>query len=452
MPASSGWKIGVVTTFVPDAEPLEMLEETIRALLALDYPHDTWVLDEGNDDRVKALCRRCGALYFSRKSLPHYQTNTGQFKSHSKHGNYNAWLHEIGFSRYDIVTTFDPDHVPAPTFLTNVLGYFDDPNVAYVQVAQAYYNQEASFIARGAAEETYDYYSAIQMASYGMGYPIIVGCHNTHRVSALKQVGGFAAHDADDLLLTLRYRSSAWQGIYLPRILARGLAPVDWRTYLTQQRRWARSVLDIKFRFYPQLAKDLSLSTHVMSFLHGLNYVHRSIIILTGIILLACMLVTGVTPQVISYSILPKLALLCGVLQLCQCYRQRFYLDWHHERGFHWRAGLLHLAKWPYHLLAMCDVIFNRGGPYALTLKVQAPPVRYMLLWPHMLVSVALLISCITGIWSGRVMNLLLYIGAAIIISSALTLVVSEHLNFPAPYSKRLAMNTLRRQSFLKED
>ena len=38
-----------------------------RALVAMDYPHDTWVLDEGGDKRVRALCTRLGARYFTRK-------------------------------------------------------------------------------------------------------------------------------------------------------------------------------------------------------------------------------------------------------------------------------------------------------------------------------------------------------------------------------------------------
>src|SRR5947207_5725317 len=218
MTARPGWKVGVATTFVPGAESIEVLEETIRALVALNYPHDTWVLDEGNDTRVISLCTELGVFHFSRKNSPHYQTEDGTFRARSKHGNYNAWLHEVGFERYEIIAAFDPDHVPEPAFLSEVLGYFNDPQVGYVQAAQAYYNQQASFIARGAAEETYAYYSSTQMFGFAMGYPVVTGCHNTHRVTALKQVGGFAAHDADDLLITLLYRSAGWRGVYLPKI------------------------------------------------------------------------------------------------------------------------------------------------------------------------------------------------------------------------------------------
>src|SRR5437763_12873457 len=84
-----GWKVGVATTFVPGAESIEMLEETIRALVAMDYSHETWVLDEGDDEQVKALCCRLGALHFSRKHLPQYHASSGTFESRTKHGNYN---------------------------------------------------------------------------------------------------------------------------------------------------------------------------------------------------------------------------------------------------------------------------------------------------------------------------------------------------------------------------
>ena len=54
--ARPGRKVAAITTFVPEGESLEMLEESVKALLALDYPHDTWVLDEGDDERAKAMC------------------------------------------------------------------------------------------------------------------------------------------------------------------------------------------------------------------------------------------------------------------------------------------------------------------------------------------------------------------------------------------------------------
>ncbi|MGH9842562.1 MAG: glycosyltransferase family 2 protein [Blastocatellia bacterium] len=434
----SGLKVGVITTIVPGAEPLEMLEETVRALVSLDYPHDTWVLDEGDDEEVKALCRKAGAFHFSRKNSPHYQTDGGVFQVRSKHGNYNAWLDEIGYDRYEIIAAFDPDHVPAPSFLTNVLGYFEDPGVGYVQAAQAYYNQRVNFIARGAAEETYEYYSCTQMASYCFDQPAVVGCHNTHRVKALREVGGFAAHDADDLLIGLRYQACGWRGVYVPRILARGLTPVDWDGYLTQQLRWARSVIDVKCRLRQLVGKKIPLIGQALSALHGFFYLQNSVTTFLGLLLLIYMLVTGAVPPVVGVDTLLKLALLCAALQACAFYRQKFYLDPRAEWGTYWRAELLRYAKWPVFLLALWQAAVERRVPYALTRKVRKESRSRMLVIPHVLVIVTVCAACVTGVLlNHRVPSLLCWVAAAVVTAS-FALILTSRLHFPAPYDGSL--------------
>ena len=126
------WRVAVAVTFVPGHESIEMLEKTVRALVAIRYPHDTWVLDEGDDPRASQLCEALGARHFSRRNMPQYQNADGKFKSHTKYGNYNAWLEEIGYGSYDFVTSFDSDHVAQPDYLDRVLGYFNDELVGYV--------------------------------------------------------------------------------------------------------------------------------------------------------------------------------------------------------------------------------------------------------------------------------------------------------------------------------
>jgi cellulose synthase (UDP-forming) len=282
------------------------------------------------------------------------------------------------------MAAFDPDHVPSRVFLSKVLGYFNDPTIGYVQAPQVYFNQQSSFIARGAAEETYDFYSSVQMSCYGMGFPLIIGCHNTHRLRALSECGGFAAHDADDLLLTLFYHNRGWQGVYVPEVLARGLAPVDWPTYLNQQRRWTRSVLDIKLRIAPSVARNLSTTSKVLNVLHGLNYVHRSIVFPIAMILVALMLMQGTVPDVATAETVVSGGFTIIMLHLWARCRQLFYLNEKPERGFHWRASLLQFAKWPYQLAAVVDVLVNRQFPYVTTPKPAAPSRPSFVLWPHL--------------------------------------------------------------------
>jgi cellulose synthase (UDP-forming) len=442
VPASPGWKVGVATTFVRGGEDIGMLERTVRALVEMDYPHDTWVLDEGDDPRVRALCARLGAGHFSRRGIERYQQSGGRFAARTKHGNYNAWLDAVGFARYEIISAFDPDHVPERHFLTRVLGYFDDPSVGYVQAPQFYYNQRASFIARGAAEETYAYYSSIQMCYYALGFPIVTGCHNTHRVPALSEVGGFAAHEADDLLITVHYRVAGWSGVYVPERLASGLTPVDMDGYLTQQRRWARSVLDVKLRIFPKVRGALSLRERVATLVHGLYYLHGLGSAL-GVSLLAFMLVTGKTPAVFSVVTGERVLLLFAVLQLCHLYRQRFFLEPGRERGLHWRAAILRAAKWPYVLLALRDALAPRKGGYTLTRKVSPVRRRYVALPVQLFVAGVVGAAFAAGVAQGVPHNRSVVAGAAAVVISALLVALSELRRFPPPYDHELAASEL---------
>lgn len=437
-PAAPGWKVGVATTFVPGAEPLEMLEETVEALVALDYPHDTWVLDEGDDEDVKALCRRLGACYFTRRHRPEYHGPSGPFATRTKHGNYNAWLADVAYEAYDVVVNFDPDHVPVPEFLDRLLGYFDDPEVGYVQAPQNYYNQGASFVARGAAEETYAYYSSIQMTGYALGYPIVTGCHTAHRATALREVGGFAAHDADDLLVTVHYRAAGWRGVYVPEVLAEGVVPVDWPGYLSQQRRWARSVLDVKLRLFPNVARRLPLVERVTSALHGLYYLHGLGSAL-AVALLCSMLVTGSSPFVVTTATVTKVAVLVGVFQVCEFYRQRFFLKVREEWGFHWRGGLLRFAKWPVVLLAAVDVAGAGPVPYAITPKVKAEHRPRILLRLHALPAALVALAWVIGTARGVLDAGLLHAATAAYLVLALGILATELVDPPPGYDPALA-------------
>jgi len=432
-----GYKVAVVTTFVAGAESLAMLEDTLSALVAMRYPHDTWVLDEADADSVKDLCRRLGAHHFSRRGLARYQAASGPFASETKYGNYNTWLTELGYERYDIVSAFDPDHVPRRNFLTAILGYFTDPHVGYVQAPQAYYNQRASFIARGAAEQTYSYSSSMQMADFAVGYTILMGCHTTHRSSALRQVGGFAQHHADDLLLTIYYRMAGWRGVYLPEILARGLTPVDWHGYLRQQRRWAGAVLDVKFRSYPRIAGKLPLRERLIGYVHGL-YSVQGLTPPLGMLLLMCMLLTGSVPAGLDVSILPRLGALGAALALAGAYRQRFFLDRRREWGFHWRAMVLEWARWPAMLAAFLDVVSGGRAGFTITRKVRADPEGFILLAPHGLAAVLLSLTWVVGMMRGLVTSPMLHVATAAVVIASLGLIATEHLPFPEPYDRCL--------------
>jgi cellulose synthase (UDP-forming) len=433
----AGMSVAAVTTFHPGSEPLEMLERTVQALVAMRYPHDTWVLDEGDTGEVKALCNRLGVQHYTRFHKTEYQDQTGPFQAETKHGNYNAWLRDVGYSRYDYLVAFDTDHIPEPAFLDRVLGYFRDPGVGYVQTPQVYYNQSASFIARGAAEETYAYYSSHQMASYAVGHPILTGCHNAQRLRALREVGSIPAHDAEDLLLTLRYRAHGWRGVYIPEILALGTTPVDWAGYLRQQMRWARAVLDIKIREYPKLMWKLPPVERAAGFLHGLYYLRAlTFPFLYGLV--AWLVATGVEPAFVSWAALGRVGLAALAIATADRFRQNFYLDPRREAGLHWRALLLQFAKWPFLMLAAWRALLGPPRVYDATQKARRNPASTNFAMVHIAIAGVMSAAWLVGIEWSHVSTPMTIICLTIVLLSV-TLAWTATWQYPQPFDTDLA-------------
>jgi cellulose synthase/poly-beta-1,6-N-acetylglucosamine synthase-like glycosyltransferase len=374
-------RVAAVTTFVPKSESLETLQHSIEALVALEQQHDTWVLDEGDSQEVKELCERFGARHFSRKTRADLTTGIGKLAARTKHGNYNAWLNEVGFSEYDFVAAFDPDHLPDQRYLLRMLPAFADSSVAYAQAPQAYRNQDSGFVAAGAAEETYVYHGIVQPAAASRGYVVLIGSHNVHRIEALREVGGFAEHDADDLSLTLRYQNAGWRGVHVPEVLVRGLAPENWTDYFNQQIRWARSTFDLKRR-EESFSSKRSVTSRVIGFLQGIRYLSDALFVIAVLLLLEL----GLTGHHTAYSLWIT-SVISVLIIATNAYRRRFFLEPATETGFPWRAYTLRVLKWPWTIKAFADVLLRRKVPYLVTPK-QATPRKDSSAWrfliPHL--------------------------------------------------------------------
>jgi cellulose synthase (UDP-forming) len=437
MAPAPGWPVAVATTFTPSTESIAMLEQTVAALVALDYPHDTWVLDEGDLPEVRALCTRLGARHFSRHNRPDYQAPIGPYAAHTKFGNLNAWLAEPESAEYDLLAAFDPDHVPEQHYLTRTLGYFSDPGVGYVQAAQVYYNQDASFIARGAAEESYDFYSSGQMAAHAFGEPTIVGSHTVHRMSALRALGGVPPHEAEDVYLTLLYRWGRWRGIYVPEILAMGMAPVDWRAYTRQQRRWARALLDLKLRVLPRVAPRMTVGERAVGLLHGTFFL-RPLVLLVLYPMLAYMLVANVQPAFFHRYTFLALFALSMVFFCTDRFRQLYYLDRRRERGIHWRSLVLQYAKWPYFAHAVWQAARGWRGSFTVTPKTGKRSVGGSIVVPHLVLALVMAIALGTQVVLHGVPRLAL-IGAALgFIGLSLLLASTEAIAAPPQFDRAL--------------
>jgi hypothetical protein len=236
---------------VPGKEPIAMVRRTLEAALRIrhDGVFHVWLLDEGDDADVREMCAELGVHHFSRRGLERWNQPRGPFKAKTKHGNYNSWLEEHG-SAYDFWLSVDTDHVPLPSFGERMLGYFRDPDVAFVVGPQVYGNYD-NFVTKSAESQQFVFHGLIQRMANFFRCPMFVGTNNAVRIAALREIGGLRDSITEDMATSLAWHSARnpltgrrWTSVYTPDVLAVGEGPSSFTDFFAQQYRWSRGTFE----------------------------------------------------------------------------------------------------------------------------------------------------------------------------------------------------------------
>ncbi|WP_249997531.1 glycosyltransferase family 2 protein [Actinoplanes sp. M2I2] len=377
-----GLRVAVLTTIVPGKEPVELVMATLRAMLRIrhDGVLDVWLLDEGDDPEVRRRCERLGVRHFSRKGRPEWNQATGQFRARTKHGNHNAWrsVHE---TEYDVVAQMDPDHVPYPNFLERTLGYFADPDTAFLVAPQVYANLTESFVARGAAELAYLFHGVIQRGGNGRGAPLLIGTNHLYRPAAFRQIDGYQDSIIEDHLTSMvifgavnPVTGNAWRGVYTPDVVAVGEGPATYSDFFSQQKRWAYGIWQIARGHSPAVLRRLPLMSQRLSFAAlQTHYPTTAISWLGGIFLTGLYLVGGVTITRLPSLVWAALFLVNLVAGLAFVqFTRRFNLVTHERRSWGLSGMVLELATAPVYLAAAAAQLAGRPLAYVVTAKGSA--------------------------------------------------------------------------------
>jgi cellulose synthase (UDP-forming) len=247
-----------VDVFVPTYnEELDILEATLTGCNAINYPHTTYVLDDGRRPQVLALAQRMGCRYLTRAD-----------NANAKAGNINAALEQTSG---DFIVVIDADTVPQPDFLDRTLGYFVDERIALVQLPQEFYNVDslqypAARDVRGWHEQAL-FYRVIQPGKNRWNAAFWCGSPAVLRRKALLDVGGVATETVtEDIHTSMRLHARGWKTVYHKEALAFGVAPETMLGFSTQRLRWAQGSMQLLRR------RELFSLMRKMTMAQRLNY------------------------------------------------------------------------------------------------------------------------------------------------------------------------------------
>ncbi|HBB33132.1 MAG TPA: cellulose synthase [Cyanobacteria bacterium UBA8803] len=242
-------------------EDVEIVRKTTLAALAIDYPADKkhiYVLDDGRAEKYKArrvelrqMCEELGATMLTRDN-----------NDHAKAGNINT-----AFRRTDgeLVLILDCDHMPVKHFLKHTVGFFFDPQVAFVQTPHWFYNPdpfERNLLTKGKIPVGNElFYKVLQKGNDFWNAAFFCGSAAVIRKEYALQIGGIATETVtEDCHTAFRLHSLGYKSYYYDKIMVAGLAPEKFSSYVGQQVRWARGMAQILRLENPLINPKLNLT------------------------------------------------------------------------------------------------------------------------------------------------------------------------------------------------
>ena len=192
-------------------EPYDVVKKTVMAAIAMDYLHQTFILDDGKSEEIQQLAEELGVHYITRNS-----------REYAKSGNLN---HGLKSSKADFFVIFDADQVPEKDFITKLLPYMADERIALVQSPQSFVNTH-EFIAEGTAQAQEVFYRYICPAKNISISAFCVGTNMIFRRRAIDEIGGiYRVGHSEDIWTSRALHEQGWKSIFVNQIVARGQAP-----------------------------------------------------------------------------------------------------------------------------------------------------------------------------------------------------------------------------------
>ena len=248
-------------------ESAELLEDTIKACVDMDYPDKKkihiYVCDDGNRSIVKKLTKKYDINYIARKE-----------HLNAKAGNYN---HALSVTSSPYIVTFDADMKPNKDFLLKVVPYMIGiKNVGFVQVPQFFDNPDIyqlRFKLYGNIPSEQDYfYEVIQPSRMITNTVVYCGTNAIISRKALEDVGGFATKTVtEDIATGMMIESLGYKGIALTDHLVFGKSVNDIDSFVKQRSRWGCGSLQIVRNYGVLRNKNLSLRQKIAYF-NGILY------------------------------------------------------------------------------------------------------------------------------------------------------------------------------------
>ncbi len=251
-----------VTVQLPLFNEMYVAERLIEAVVNLEYPRELLeiqVLDDSTDD-TQQIASAAVNKYFEQgfDIVYHHREDRVGFKA----GALEAGLKK---SSGEFVLIFDADFVPRPDCIRRMIDYFTDERVGMVQMRWSHINADYSLLTKVQAIMLDGHFIIEQVARNRCGgFFNFNGTAGIWRRETIEWSGGWQ-HDtlAEDTDLSYRAQLMGWHFVYLADDDVPAELPVEINAFKSQQRRWAKGVVQVGIKLFRRIWYDPRLSRRV---------------------------------------------------------------------------------------------------------------------------------------------------------------------------------------------
>lgn len=263
------------------SEPPDLVIETLNAIAELKYDnYEVIVIDNNTKDPllwepVEKYCRKLGSKF----RFYHADNIKG-----AKAGALNHIMKYVSDDT-EIIAVIDSDYQPESNFINELIGYFEDPGVGFVQTPHDYREWGNSLYQRSCYWEYKFFFETTMPSLNERDSALTVGTMCLISKKALLEAGGWAEWCCtEDSELSIRVHALGYTSVYVNRTFGRGLIPETFEGYKKQRFRWTYGpVQELKryFRLYMpgRLSTPSSLTAEqkIHHLNHGLGYLNISL-------------------------------------------------------------------------------------------------------------------------------------------------------------------------------
>jgi cellulose synthase/poly-beta-1,6-N-acetylglucosamine synthase-like glycosyltransferase len=252
-----------VSVFVPAHNEEDVIEDSLTALLHVDYPQDKLqivIVNDRSTDKTTEIANALAERYAGR--IVHFHRTSGK-PGKSSALKEAAERHSTG----DIILVFDADYLPGRGLIKQLASPFFDPEVGLVMGRVVPVNTGANLLTRLLDMERAGGYQVDQQARMNMGLlPQFGGTVGGIRQAALRDIGGWREDSlAEDTDLTYRGLLKGWKTVYQNRSECYEEVTENWPARIRQIMRWAKGHNQTLYRYFipVMLSKNISFRERV---------------------------------------------------------------------------------------------------------------------------------------------------------------------------------------------